>query len=726
MSPNAARLLIEALIALGSTRRPIVEVLADRSSGPGTFDALVMVPGVECIGDLVTVDEAKLAPDHRPGSDGEVLAGALGLAAEARLLDGNLAEAGRFAIEARSTPHLKRVIEMALRTTPPLVSLRELRRWRDEGGLSPSDPHRRWLDAAIGAAAGAPAAQVLAEYQAISAVFEASGDVRSEISVGLGAATFARRIDDVGALLAFLQRATEAAAAGIEEARAPMLVGQAITQQILGDSIGALATLEAVPPHALGGDWVSQVELIRGTNLALLGRMPEAIAAFQAATHHGGTWTYATALDLLAAGRWRSGDPVGAIADAEVAEDYARRTGDLSLVALARSGRAAMLAAFGAVDESRSVSTNVGAEASSDPEPARLLAVAKVLAAASEGDLDEARSLAAALEPPPRALRSAHWGAALVSALVPDAPPGWAALTEAQPSLAPAVQAGRSAAAHLAGGPPAPAEASAFLPAVWCTPAGAVVEVQLVGEPAVRRNRVPVVHPAWRRARVRELCLHLALVADAGRDVVIRRLWPDLDPRAGARNLRVTLSHLADVLDPDREKGTGSELVEDTSGTLRLHPDVRVDLRLASEATQGLARACAAGDPDGALGAARMLLRFPSGEVLGGGGTTDGWADPYLDLRRNVLVRSATHGGLLLTANGHAGTAEQLAGLGLQEDPWAERLHQVLVQSLLAQDDLDGARAALRRTHAVLADMGLRPEPATVALGRLVGMDGGS
>ena len=128
MSPNAARLLIEALIALGSTRRPIVEVLADRSSGPGTFDALVMVPGVECIGDLVTVDEAKLAPDHRPGSDGEVLAGALGLAAEARLLDGNLAEAGRFAIEARSTPHLKRVIEMALRTTPPLVSLRELRR----------------------------------------------------------------------------------------------------------------------------------------------------------------------------------------------------------------------------------------------------------------------------------------------------------------------------------------------------------------------------------------------------------------------------------------------------------------------------------------------------------------------------------------------------------------------------------------------------------------------
>lgn len=44
------------------------------------------------------------------------------------------------------------------------------------------------------------------------------------------------------------------------------------------------------------------------------------------------------------------------------------------------------------------------------------------------------------------------------------------------------------------------------------------------------------------------------------------------------------------------------------------------------------------------------------------------------------------------------------------------------MRSLLAQDDLDAARAALRRTHEMLAELTVRPEAATVALGRLIGM----
>ncbi len=722
MDPRAAALVIEALLALGSTRRPIVEALTERAAGARTFDELLAIEGIECYGDLVTVDEQKLSPQHAARRDADLRTEALGLASEACLIDGDLAEAGRFAIEARSALHLRQVVERALRTTPPLVGAQDLRRWRDEGGLAVTDPHRRWLDAAIGAAAGAPPAQVLAQYQAVGAAFEASGQVRSEISVGLAAAALARRIDDFGTLVAFLQRATHAASSGIDEARAPMLLGQALTSQMLGDSASALTAVSAIPAQALDGDWAAQLKLVRGTNLALLGRMPEAIAAFQTATHHGGDWTYATALDLLAAGRWRSGDPVGAIADAGAAEDLAAQIGDRRLLALARAGRAAMLAAFGSLDEARAEAV-VDTGPTDDPEPSRLLGVAEVLASASSGDTAGARALAAELDPPPRAVRSALWGAALVWALVPEVPSAWQALADAQPALEPAVAAGRSGAAHLAGGPPAPPEAGAFLPAAWCARTPVVVEVRLVGEPAVHRDRVPVVHASWRRSRVRELCLHLALFTDAGRDVVIRHLWPDLDPAAGARNLRVTLSHLVDVLDPDRQKGTGSDLVEDQTGALRLHPDVRVDLRLASQATSELARACAAGDRDAALGAARALLRHPVGEVLGGASTTDGWAEPYLDRRRNLLVRSATQGGNLLLANGHAGTAERLARLGLSEDPWAERLHQVLVRALLAQDDLDGARAALRRAHAVLADLDVRPEPATVSLGRLVGMN---
>ncbi|MCB1040815.1 MAG: hypothetical protein KDA94_14985 [Acidimicrobiales bacterium] len=722
MDPLPIAAVVDALVVLGSTRRSVVETIADRIGGSGAFEQLAAVPGVEVSGDLVTVDQGLLPADQAARLDPSPDAEALGLAAEACLLEGDLAEAGRFAIEARSAPHLRQVIEQALRTTPPLVGARELRRWRDEGGLPLSDPHRRWLEAASDAAAGASATAVLERYQEVRAAFEATGDARSEMSVGLAGAAIARRLDDFGSLAAFLQRATTSAESGIEVARGPMLLGRAITQQMLGNSLDALAAVDSIPADALGGDWAAQVQLVRGTNLALLGRTAEAVAAYQAATRYGGTWTYATALDLLAAGRWRAGDPVGAIADAEAAEAAAASAGDRQLVALARAGRAAMLAAFGATAEARALAAEVTPEPAGDAEPARLLAAAQVLAAASDGDLDQARALAAALDPPPRALRSAHWCAALVWALLAEVPPAWEALADAQPSLGAAVEAGRAAAAHLTGGSPAPVDARAFLPVSWCSPAPATVEVQLVGQPTVRRDRVPVDHPAWRRPRVRELCLHLALVADASREVVVRRLWPDHDPVAGSRNLRVTLSYLMDVVDPDRQRGQGSELVEDRTGALRLHPDVRVDLRLADEATSDLTFGCAAGDPDAVLGATRRLLRHPAGEVLGGSTITDGWAAPYLDRRRHLLVRAATEGGLLLSANGHPDIAEQLARYGLQEDPWAERLHQVVVRALLAQDDLDGARAALRRAHAALAELDIRPEPATVALGRLVGM----
>lgn len=163
-------------------------------------------------------------------------------------------------------------------------------------------------------------------------------------------------------------------------------------------------------------------------------------------------------------------------------------------------------------------------------------------------------------------------------------------------------------------------------------------------------------HPAWRRSHVRELCLHLVLVEDAGRDVIVRRLWPDLEPRAGARNLRVTLSHLADVLDPDRRKGTGSDLVEDRwapYGCGLMSGSTSNSRCRPRAACSTPAQPMIAGRAP-TLGLARRLLRFSGGAVLGGAATTDGWADPYLDLRRNLLVQAPQPREVLLAAHGHA------------------------------------------------------------------------
>ncbi|HMS89906.1 MAG TPA: hypothetical protein PKE56_15750, partial [Acidimicrobiales bacterium] len=98
MDPRSIAFLIEALMALGTTRRSTVESLTERVAGPGAFDHLIAVPGIERHGDLVTVDEGKLAPGHRSTRSDGPSPDALGLAVDACLLEGDLAEAGRFAI----------------------------------------------------------------------------------------------------------------------------------------------------------------------------------------------------------------------------------------------------------------------------------------------------------------------------------------------------------------------------------------------------------------------------------------------------------------------------------------------------------------------------------------------------------------------------------------------------------------------------------------------------
>ncbi len=56
--------------------------------------------------------------------------------------------------------------------------------------------------------------------------------------------------------------------------------------------------------------------------------------------------------------------------------------------------------------------------------------------------------------------------------------------------------------------------------------------------------------PALRRKRVRALLELLALCGPLRRDRIGEVLWPDLDPLAAGRNVRVTLSRLRDLLEP--------------------------------------------------------------------------------------------------------------------------------------------------------------------------------
>jgi DNA-binding SARP family transcriptional activator len=257
---------------------------------------------------------------------------------------------------------------------------------------------------------------------------------------------------------------------------------------------------------------------------------------------------------------------------------------------------------------------------------------------------------------------------------------------------------------------------------VWCPGRRPVVELRLLGRAEVRIDGRAVDHRNWDRARVRELCLHLSLVRTAPRDLVAQRLWPDLTSDAAARNLRVTLSYLLDVLEPERPKGKGSRLVIDRGSlTFADVDDLRIDVRQQVDAARTVLDALGMANEADVVSSARHLLQVDGGPLLGGAAAGE-WLEVHDEERRSAVLRAVAGAGPVALASGHPDVAEGLGRLGLVEDPWAERLHQLVVLACLARDDLDGARRALRQALTVLDELGVRPERRTGDLARRLGM----
>jgi len=156
-------------------------------------------------------------------------------------------------------------------------------------------------------------------------------------------------------------------------------------------------------------------------------------------------------------------------------------------------------------------------------------------------------------------------------------------------------------------------------------PAGAV-DVELLGGLRVRRDGRSVPAADWPR-RAQELVALLALADDRrlARDRVLEHLWPHLDPRAGAANLRKAAHHARRALG-------AREAVVLRGGTVELFPDrvvstdVETFLRRATDALR-------TGDPTRCAAVAATC----SGELL-----PDAlYASWTQDIRRRVHARLA-------------------------------------------------------------------------------------
>jgi LuxR family maltose regulon positive regulatory protein len=288
---------------------------------------------------------------------------------------------------------------------------------------------------------------------------------------------------------------------------------------------------------------------------------------------------------------------------------------------------------------------------------------------------------------------------------------------DAQALVADAGPAARPVLRRLAGGEAVPRAvrtwARTLVEALPPTPS-APLALGVLGPTTLHRAGRPVDHPHWRRERVRALLLALTARGGGTREELAGSLWPDLDTPSALRNLRVTLSYLLAVLEPERDEGAPSFFVRTAGSTLHLATEgwLEVDAWTFEDLLDRAGGSERHGAPSAALDLYRRALRLYRGPYLADAGYEE-WALPHRDRLAARFVAAAVRAGELTLAGGGPDEALRLASRALETEPWSEGAHRLLVAAHLARGDRAAAQRAMETCLAQLDDLGVRPTPDT-------------
>ena len=607
----------------------------------------------------------------------------------------------------------------------------------------------------------------------------AAGDVTGEITM-INELAYVLRIQGRSAELpALVVRAAELQATGHPGADGLVAMARSVCAEMTGDVTGMLAPLDDVPLDALSRDWQALFAFRRMICLLTTGDEPSMLASAVRCTELAGEMTmrhaaalarwYAgdvgaaeSSLDDIITDSQRSkvdGVALGAFATMVLAStgrvDEAldqlafteAAVGDGPLVPLMRgylTGISALVAAARGDDAAaRSVleaalaegpltdpvgwlsatrwlplayvlvpsSRAVIEERSSGAVHVRRLAIARAVVAAASGGVLDPRSLDGVC---PSAIVTAvpvSWAMVLAARLHADGVPAGVEL--ATWLLSRFGGAARDALRLAADHPNVGTGARKLLAAVPVAPGS--IRVDVLGP--TRLHLEASTGPDWQRERVRSLLLYLVVNGPSSRESICDALWPDLDPAAADRNLRVTLSYLQRVLEPDRRRGEAPFLLRQDGTTVVLAgaPHLLVD---AAEFEQLVARA-EESDRRGAPSVARQQYRAAL-ELWRGPCFADvayeEWIQPARGRLCGRFVQAAVRAGELALAAGDTTAARRAAHQALAADEWSESAHRVLIAAALADGDHAGAARAAAACDALLTELGVAAGPATQML----------
>ena len=245
--------------------------------------------------------------------------------------------------------------------------------------------------------------------------------------------------------------------------------------------------------------------------------------------------------------------------------------------------------------------------------------------------------------------------------------------------------------------------------------------IRCFGPFAVIRGGTPLEKTAWPRGAPRRLFQYL-LVQDrpVHREEIIEHLWPDVEPRRGANQLRVALTHLRRVLEPDRPARQPSHLVLVSTSTVALARD-RLDVDV-DHFRRALARASSA------EGSVKSAYLSEAVTLYRGALFADDPFEEWVQPTRERLQRQ------YLEALGRLAETEEdderyeralTLWLGvLEADPSAEQAYRGLIRCHLALGRSADAVRAFEACVRSLAELGAAPSAETLALrGRIPGLN---
>ncbi len=244
------------------------------------------------------------------------------------------------------------------------------------------------------------------------------------------------------------------------------------------------------------------------------------------------------------------------------------------------------------------------------------------------------------------------------------------------------------------------------------------LSIGVLGPTTLCRDGVEVHDQALRRDRVRSLLAFLLLHRLTTRSAVTAALWPDFDDRAGANNLRVTLNHLAGLLEPDRQEREAPYYLRTDGTSLRLvTKPVTIDLDLFDEEVRLAREAESSGTPSVALGHHLSAADLYRGALFADVPDAE-WIELAREQARSRFLASTVRAAQLLHASGEHERAAACAARAIAEDPWSEAAHCVLVDAALSAGDRGGAMRLLERCEAMLDELGVAPSEITQRLRR--------